>query len=195
MPTLYSFRRCPYAIRARLALDIAGTEVHLIEVDLKDKPPAMLALSPKGTVPVLQLADGTVLDESLDIMLWALELDPGALPEQVALIAESDGDFKHHLDRTKYADHHPGADPEQHRSACMDFLATLEARLANHSHLFGDAPGLADWALLPFVRQFSFIDRPRFDAEAPPHLLAWLNEGLASPRFVRVMAKHQEGAP
>jgi glutathione S-transferase len=194
--TLYSFRRCPYAIRARLALSVSGQALDLVEVSLKEKPERMLALSPKGTVPVIELDDGRVLDESLEIMLWALEcadpegwLGTGQKTAMLRLIAENDGDFKHHLDRCKYATRYPGADPENHWNAAGRFLGVLEERLGDTHALFGPRPLLADWAILPFVRQFAHIDRARFDRERGAGLVAWLNRGLGDPRFVEVMRK------
>ena len=198
MATLFSFRRCPYAMRARMALAVSGAELELVEVSLKNKPQRMLDLSPKGTVPVVELDDGTVIDESLDIMLWTLNNhdpegwlgnDPAMLEEMMALIAENDGDFKHHLDRTKYAVRYDGADPEVHRTKAQGFLQQLTERLQHQPYLFGKKPQLADWAILPFVRQFANIDRERFDESTHPRLGEWLNEGLASERFQEIMKK------
>jgi glutathione S-transferase len=199
--TLYSFRRCPYAIRARLALAVGERNLDLVEVDLKAKPERMLQLSPKGTVPVVELDDGTVLEESLDVMRWSLSdrdpngwlgESPSELNEMLALIEENDGDFKHHLDRTKYAVRFEGADSEVHRKLARVFLDTLAERLVESAYLFGGRPKLADWAILPFVRQFANIDRERFDAEVTGALSAWLDRGLASPLFQLVM---QKGGP
>ncbi len=201
MATLYSFRRCPYAIRARLALAVGGRSLNLVEVDLKAKPATMLQLSPKGTVPVVELDDGTVLEESLDVMRWTLsERDPegwlgdspGELGAMLELIEENDGDFKHHLDRTKYAVRYEVADAEVHRTLARVFLDKLGDRLSESPYLFGSRPKLADWAVLPFDRQFANIDRGRFDAESKPVLSDWLDRGLASPLFALVM---QKGGP
>lgn len=198
MATLFSFRRCPYAIRARMALAVSGTELDLIEVSLKNKPERMLQISPKGTVPVVELDDGTVIDESLDIMLWALNrqdpkgwlgLNEATLTEMLALIQENDGDFKHHLDRTKYAIRFEGADPEVHRQSANGFLDTLADRLSQHPYLMGQTPVLADWAILPFIRQFANIDRERFNETTHPKLGEWLDEGLSSDLFQAVMKK------
>ena len=203
MSTLFSFRRCPYAIRARLALAVSGAELDLIEVSLKDKPQRMLDLSPKGTVPVVELDDGTVIDESLDLMLWTLEKndpegwlgpDLESRESMLALIEDNDGDFKHHLDRTKYAVRYEGADPEVHRRAADAFLDKLEARLTENQCLFGPRPMLADWALLPFIRQFANIDRERFDQDRSEALVQWLNYGLQSPLFETVMKKGSQWA-
>ena len=198
MATLYSFRRCPYAIRARLALSVTDRVLELVEVDLKNKPERMLELSPKGTVPVLELDDGTVIDESLDIMLWTLTAnDPegwlGASDAEqsrmLAWVTENDGPFKHHLDRTKYAVRYPGADAAEHRVQAMAFIERIDAALAEQTFLFGDRPRLADWALIPFVRQFANIDRARFEREAGPRVAAWLDHGLSHPLFAGVMKK------
>ena len=198
MGTLFSFRRCPYAMRARMALEVSGVELELVEVALRNKPARMLKISPKGTVPVVELDDGTVIDESLDIMLWALKnhdpegwLGPNeaALQEMLALIEHNDGDFKHHLDRTKYAIRYEGADPEIHRKAAQHFLDILAERLQKNAFLIGEAPLLADWAILPFVRQFANIDRDRFDASNHANLREWLDWGLATKRFQTIMKK------
>lgn len=200
-PVFYSFRRCPYAMRARLAIASAGIEVRLREVVLRDKPAHMLDISPKGTVPVLQLADGDVIDESLDVMLWALgQSDPEGwlVPLEadretvMALIAANDGDFKHHLDRYKYANRYEGTDPHEHRKGASSFLATLEVRLSASDYLFGQAPTFADFAILPFVRQFAHVD-PVWFARAPyPRLRDWLEAFKASERFKAMMKKYPQ---
>lgn len=190
-PILYSFRRCPYAMRARLALAVSQTRCELREIKLGAKAEAMLAASPKGTVPVLHLPDGTVIDESLDIMRWALgRHDPeGWLGrDEPALIARNDGAFKHDLDRYKYPDRH-GDDPLLHRDAGSAFLQELEARLLAGPQLCGTARGLADAAIVPFVRQFAAVDRPWFDAQPLPRLRAWLAWHLASDLFGTVMLR------
>jgi glutathione S-transferase len=198
-PVLYSFRRCPYAIRARLAIASAGLEIELREVLLRDKPRAFLAASPSATVPCLDSADG-VIDESLDIMVWALaQNDPEAwlaMPDTgFDWIARADGPFKTALDRTKYAARYPASDPLQHRSIASDFLAELNQSLGRW--IF-ERPTLADFAILPFVRQFALIDKAWFDAQPWPRLQAWLESFLASDRFAMVMRKYpqwREGDP
>ena len=165
-PILYSFRRCPYAIRARLALAVSGTRGELREVKLSAKPQAMLDASPKGTVPVLVLPGGTMLDESLDIMRWALaNRDPeGWLTrDDAALIAMNDGPFKHDLDRFKYPERY-GADPRAHSESGLAFLRELDGRLAAAGQLCGPVRGLTDAAIMPFVRQFAAVDREWFSA-------------------------------
>jgi glutathione S-transferase len=182
-------------MRARLALHVSGQAVEHREILLRDKPQAMLDASPKGTVPVLVLPDDTVLDESLDIMRWALARnDPedwlADSAQSQALIATCDGPFKHHLDRYKYASRYENADAEQHRSKACDFLDELDQRLAGQANLHGDSMRLADAAIFPFVRQFAMTDRDWFDAQAFVRVRAWLDRHLASPRFATIMAKH-----
>ncbi len=193
-PVLYSFRRCPYAMRARMAIAVSGVRVRLREVVLKDKPEEMTAASPKATVPVV-IDGGLVLDESLDVMRWALDRrDPeGWLDAANAarpLVEGNDGPFKHHLDRYKYAARYDGADPAEHRAAGMDFLRALEARLAGDGFLGGARRGFADIAIFPFVRQFRIADEAWFDAAPLPRLRRWLDALVASDLFVSVMKKY-----
>ncbi len=191
LPVLYSFRRCPYAIRARMALWAAGITVTLREVKLAAKPPALLAASPKATVPVLVLADGTVIDQSLDIMRWALgQNDPeGWLAgDEPALIAVNDGPFKHHLDRAKY----PGRYDEDgidHRAAGLALLGNLEARLERAACLCGPTRSLTDIAIFPFIRQFAAIEPEWFAAQPLPRLQFWLEALAGSELFAAVMPK------
>lgn len=192
-PILYSFRRCPYAIRARLAISVAGADVELREVVLRDKPDAFLDASPSATVPCLVTEDG-VLDESYDIMRWALGAhDPEAwldMPDEgTAWIAHADGPFKDALDRTKYANRYPGEDEGENRAKASAFLTDLDAQIDDW--IF-DRPTMADYAILPFVRQFAFIDKPWFDAQPWPSLQAWLERFLASDRFQAVMHKYPQ---
>ena len=201
MATLFSFRRCPYAIRARMALAISGAELSLVEVSLRAKPARMLEISPKGTVPVVELDDGTVIDKvstsccghSTTTKGW-LGPDETTLTEMMGLIAHNDGDFKHHLDRTKYAIRYEGADPELHRKEANAFLLILAERLQKQPYLMGSQPLLADWAILPFILQFANIDRGRFDATTHPRLGQWLDEGLSSELFQTVMQKKSRWA-
>ncbi|WP_255988666.1 glutathione S-transferase [Chitinolyticbacter albus] len=197
LPLLYTFRRCPYAIRARLAIAASGIELEQREVSLRNKPAAMLAISPKGTVPVLQLANGQVLEQSLDIMRWALALadplqwlpDAALAADTEALITRNDGAFKHWLDRYKYPERHPELAQSSYRQEAEVILANLDARLARHGHLVTGRTTLADAALFPFVRQFAAVDTAWFDTAPYPALRHWLNAWLASPLFATVMAK------
>jgi glutathione S-transferase len=191
---LYSFRRCPYAMRARMALRYSGVAVQIIEVSLKAKPAEMLALSPKGTVPVLSV-DGRVIDESLAIMGWALaQNDPeGWLLEDDgathALIEENDQGFKYQLDRYKYAERYPEQPMEHYRAEGEVFLSKLEGLLAQREYLLAGHLSLADVALAPFVRQFAHVDREWFGRAPYPRLQAWLQRFLESPLFIAIMAK------
>lgn len=190
-PVLYSFRRCPYAMRARLGLLASGTRCELREIKLSAKPEAMLAASPKGTVPVLVLPDGTVIDESIDIMRWALgERDPeGWLArDDAALITANDTSFKYDLDRYKYPDRH-GADALAHRDKGLAFLSELDARLAGAGQLCGAARGITDAAIMPFVRQFASVDRAWFEGQALANLKTWLAGHLSSPLFDAAMIR------
>jgi glutathione S-transferase len=176
-------------MRARLALAASGISYEHREVRLSDKPAALLAASPKGTVPVLQTADGTVIEESLEIMRWALDLrDPeGWLArDDPTLIAINDGMFKYHLDRYKYPDRH-ASDPASHRENGVRFLRDLDARLAVAGQLCGAVRGLADAAIMPFVRQFAAVDRGWFEVQSLPCLKTWLAQHLASDLFDRIM--------
>jgi len=190
-PILYSFRRCPYAIRARLALAVSGTRVELREVRLKAKPAEMLAVSSKGTVPVLVLPDGEVIDESLEIMRWALASnDPENWLERddADLIAATDGPFKDHLDRYKYPQRY-AVDPLPWRALGLDFLREIDALAAAGDRLGGGARGLNDAAIVPFVRQFAAVDPTWFDAQALPHLRTWLDDYLGSDLFAAIIQR------
>lgn len=205
LPVLYSFRRCPYAMRARLALAVSAEPHEHREVVLRAKPAEMLAASPKGTVPVLVLSGGEVIDESLDIMRWALErsdpaqwLSPPQASQQDmdALIAANDGDFKRHLDRYKYPNRYAdesGSDAAgfalTHRTEAAQWLAQLDARLGD-GWLFGTQASLADMALLPFVRQFAHTDADWFAAQPWSRLQDWLAAFEASDLYAGVMGKH-----
>ncbi|MFN3359433.1 MAG: glutathione S-transferase [Pseudomonas sp.] len=191
---LYSFRRCPYAMRARMALRYAGVAVRIVEVSLKAKPADMLALSPKGTVPVLSVG-GEVIDESLAIMQWALAqndpdgwlLQDGAATLQ--LIAENDEGFKHHLNRYKYAERYPEQPMTVYRAEGEVFLQKLEGLLTQRDFLLADHLSLADVALAPFVRQFAHVDREWFAGTPYRRLQGWLERFLETPLFISVMVK------
>lgn len=207
LPVLYSFRRCPFAMRARLAVAVSGQRCELREVVLRSKPPELLAASPKATVPVLIDTDGRVLDQSLEIMRWALaKHDPQqwltperrSLDDMLALIARFDSNeagFKFHLDRYKYATRYTddvgkAVDVETHRAAAAAFLVDLEARLADTPFLFGARPGLADMAIAPFVRQFSIAGTTWFEAQPWPRLRVWLAGLVNSNLWNGVMQKY-----
>ena len=190
-PVLYSFRRCPFAMRARMALAVGDTLYELREVDLARKPAAMLAGSPKGTVPVLVLDDGAVIDESLSIMRWALDRsDPEGWLKRDSpdLISRNDGPFKTDLDRYKYPDRY-GSDALVHRANGMEFLTELDARLAAAGQLCGAKRGIADAAILPFVRQFAAVDPVWFESSPIPHIKEWLAGYLDSPLFREIMVR------
>lgn len=198
-PILYSFRRCPYAMRARMALSVSGQVCALREVLLRDKPDEMIEVSSKGTVPVLVFSDGRVIDESLDVMAWALrQADPHqwlAPSEQSgdevdALIAENDGPFKHHLDRYKYPTRYESVDPVEHREQGRAFLETLDQRLSKSDYLFRDRLTFADVAIFPFIRQFANTDRDWFDGLPLHRVQSWLTQSIESPLFLSIMKKY-----
>jgi glutathione S-transferase len=198
-PILYSFRRCPYAMRARLALIVSGQACELREVVLRDKPQEMLDVSPKGTVPVLIDIDGRVLDESLDIMLWALAqndpekwliLEQGLVAKMLEFIAEFDDRFKYHLDRYKYPNRYEDTDAIVHRKEGCLYLERLNAKLSATTYLFGNSVALADGAIAPFVRQFALVDRDWFEAQSWPYLQAWLAAFVDSEIYTRAMQKY-----
>ena len=194
LPVLYSFRRCPYAMRARMAIAISETPVRLREILLRDKPDEMIAASSKGTVPVLIEGD-RIIDESLDVMDWALaRKDPeGWLTHREAatpLLKENDGPFKHHLDRYKYSTRYEGADRNAHRAEGLMFLEKLEQRLSERRYIFGDMRSFADIAVFPFVRQFRIADEKWFDAAPIPNVQRWLTALMGSDLFSSVMKKY-----
>lgn len=187
-------------MRARLAILVSGMACELREIVLRDKAPEFLEASPKATVPVL-IDNGQVIEESLDIVLWALERnDPenwlapeiGTLAEMQLLIAEGDGPFKDHLDRYKYASRHEDVDSDDEREAAGEFLLKLDALLSERTYLFGTRISLVDMTLAPFIRQFANVDREWFDAQPWPNLLRWLEEFLESERFQSIMKKYPQ---
>ena len=198
MPRLYSFRRCPYAMRGRLGLLFAGLQVELREITLKNKPDQMLAISPKGTVPVLQLCDGAVMEESREIMMWALEqqdpqklLSAKVLHDANTLIDKNDNEFKYWLDRYKYADRHLEMTQTEYRQRGEIFLQNLEGLLSKNTYLLGDNMTIADIGIMPFVRQFAHVDRDVFYNLPYPNLQQWLQYWLEHPIFLQVMTKFQ----
>ena len=204
-PILYSFRRCPYAMRARLALYFSGIIVELREVILRDKPPSMLEYSPKGTVPVLVLSDGRVIDQSIDIVYWALtQQDPHKLlpnsgsslaAEADQLINENDAEFKAWLDHYKYSDRYPEFTAIHYRKQGERFLFKLDRQLENGKFLFGDKISIADIAIAPFIRQFANVDRGWFDQSPYPKLRIWL-DGITEPAaFNAIFMKYGQWTP
>lgn len=192
-PILYSFRRCPFAIRARLALAYSEIALEHREVKLNDLPEAMLLISPKATVPVLELDDGTVLEESLDIIDWSLSInDPHGWLDRCnpTLIRENDERFKPLLDKYKYADRHPELSQSKHLSNCLPFIAKLEDLLAEATYLSGDRPGKTDIAIMPFVRQFAGVEPGWFANSEFSSTRHWLNSLIESELFNNIMQKY-----
>ncbi len=199
LPILYSLQHCPYAMRARLGLLMAQQQVMLRAITMKNKPEEMLAKSPKGTVPVLILPDDTVIDESLDIMIWALQHnDPNDLlhkdhPEDLTatleLIQFNDKQFKPQLEIYKKAKRFRLENVIQERQKCEVFIADLEQRLTTNGFFIGQKPGLIDYALLPFVRQFSRVNRAWFVQAPYPKLREWLEQHMQSQLYGKAMAK------
>jgi glutathione S-transferase len=198
LPVLYSFRRCPYAMRARLALQYSGVKVELREILLKDKPDEMLRLTKKATVPILELVDGRVIDESWDIMIWAIRhndpelwlgADQSNLFKSEVLIEMNDYSFKTDLDHYKYADRYPQYPAEYYRSQGEEFLQGLEQTLSQSKYLLGESLSVADIGIFPFIRQFAFVDKAWFDQAPYPRLQSWLQELLESSLFESIMRK------
>ena len=197
LPILYSFRRCPYAMRARMAIHISDQRCELREVLLRDKPPSMLQYSAKGTVPVLILQDGKVIDESLDVIDWALNLnDPDDWQRSKdkektkELIKINDGEFKYHLDRYKYSKRYDNEDPEFHRKKCLKFIESINNELNNSEYIFDDNISYADIVLLPFIRQFRIADIEWFDSLPYDNLKKWLSSFLNSSLLNSIMKKY-----
>ncbi|MEL4428986.1 glutathione S-transferase [Shewanella mangrovisoli] len=210
LPILYSFRRCPYAMRARLGLLLGQCQVEVREITLKAKPTEMLAISPKGTVPVLQLPTGEVIAESLEIMRWALTnthsqaaqplLGETASAQNLIteLIAQNDVEFKPWLDKYKYADRYPEYAQADYFAKASTFLERLEAQLEQHPYLIGATLSLADFAIVPFIRQFTAVDSKRDLTVAFPLLMSWLTALTGSEIFLQAMEKYviwQAGNP
>lgn len=204
-PILYSFRRCPYAIRARLAIAVAGIQVELREVVLRNKPISLIDYSSKATVPVLITTDNSVIDESIDIMYWVLQqTDPqswlSALDKEQRLAADkliqnNDDEFKDCLDRYKYPDRYPEHSQQYYRQQAERTLAMLEQQLSVHGCLVSADLSIADMALLPFIRQFAFVDKAWFDASPYPLLKVWLDNFLNSSLFLSIMLKYPAWHP
>ena len=200
LPIIYSLRNCPYAMRARLAIFKAKQTVLLRDLVLSNKPAEMIAVSAKATVPVLVLANGKVIEESLEVMLWALQQtdpddllhgqDEGALPTMLALITEFDNDFKTNLEAYKCAKRYQEDNVGQCRMVCQQYIEQLEKRLTEHRFLMSDKESLADIALVPFIRQFARVERQWYLQSPYPKVRRWLNSYLQSPVFTKVMAKY-----
>ncbi|MSP86437.1 MAG: glutathione S-transferase [Methylotenera sp.] len=189
---LYSYRRCPYTMRARMALKLAKIDVEIREISLRNKPAHLLQVSPKATVPVLVLQDGKVMDESLDIMHWALQahaMGVNIRARDEALVLENDGAFKRALEGYKYPERYQSLTQQQHRAQGDIFLQKLENLLHENNYLFSTTPSLADIAIFPFVRQFAAVDNVWFEATPYLKLQAWLKRLVESELFARVMEK------
>ena len=199
LPVLYSFRRCPYAMRARMAINQSNKAVELREVVLRDKPSHMISLSPKATVPVLWLENGNVIDESLEVMAWAADYANWAsLPLKMVdsdLISKNDTAFKFHLDRYKYPNRYPNSNALEHREAAADILKETEVALKNN-WLGGRQPNFTDIAILPFIRQFRGVDAQWFDnLKDIPKIISWTNRFLDWEGFKNIMTKYPQWKP
>jgi glutathione S-transferase len=198
VPILYSFRRCPYAIRARWALLSSNIEVKLREVVLKDKPHEFLKISNSGTVPCLQLKD-KIIDESIDIMIWALRKnDPEGWLDMPAegyrLIDEVEKKFKPNLDKTKYATRYPQNDSKGSKDLAVEYLINLDKKIKGE-FFFGKQPKLADIAIFPFVRQFANIDINWFNEFGWQKLQNWLKAFVGSNMFDNSQKKFDKWRP
>lgn len=200
LPVLYSLRNCPFAMRARIAIYKSQRPVLLRDIVLSDKPPEMLSASPKGTVPVIVTPDGKVIEESLEVMLWALaQSDPDDLlfcadeaqfGIALNLIHIFDNEFKPCLENYKCAKRYSEPNLTQCRQACEKYIQQLEALLITHSYFIADRESLADIALLPFIRQFARVERQWYREAPYPHLKHWLNRYLQSKMFSKVMTQY-----
>jgi glutathione S-transferase len=200
LPLLYSLQHCPYAMRARLGILLAQQSVLIRAIVTKNKPAEMLAVSPKGTVPILIIDHATIIDESIEIMLWALTLndpqdllqaeDPRKLDAMLKLICTNDKEFKPNLEIYKLARRFHKESEVTDRKSCENFVSQLETKLENGAYLMGDRASLADYALLPFVRQFARVDRQWYLQSPYPRLRDWLNRHLQMPLYTKAMAKY-----
>lgn len=199
-PILYSLQHCPYAMRARMALLMAKQEVLLRNIVTKDKPSEMLEISPKGTVPVLLFPDGTIIDESLEIMIWALNKNdpsdllyhdlPDLYPQMLKLINHSDNDFRTNLSAYKKSKRYHMPEETELRTKCEEFIQELELSLESTDFLFGDKISLADLAILPFIRQFANTDKKWFRCAGYPRVSLWLANLMQSLLFTKAMRKY-----
>jgi glutathione S-transferase len=200
LPILYSLQHCPFAMRARMALLMAKQDVILRAVITKNKPAEMLEISPKGTVPILLLPDCTVIDESLNIMNWALQQsDPSDLLyknqpelycEMLNIISNCDTDFRINLSAYKHSKRYHLEDESERRSECEIFITQLESRLQSSDFFFGDKLSMADLAILPNIRQFVNVDRKWFRLANYPCLTKWLASIMQSLLFNKTMRKY-----
>ncbi|MFL2964104.1 MAG: glutathione S-transferase N-terminal domain-containing protein [Methylophilaceae bacterium] len=192
---MYSYRRCPYAMRARLSLYLARIDFSIYEISLKNKPEHMLAVSPKGTVPVLILADNQIIDESLDIMMWAFShqgIMDKYLPQDkkqisLSLINSNDNSFKKNLDSYKYA--YDDNKRENAFKKCLDYVSELDLLLEKNEYLLDDCPLMVDYAIFPFIRQFINVDVLKFEDEGFKKINQWFNRILSSNEFEHIMMK------
>jgi glutathione S-transferase len=202
LPILYSLRCCPYAMRARLAILLADQKVLLRDIVIKNIPAEMLAASPKATVPLLILDDGLVIDESLQIMLWALTInDPNnllctkqenALATMLHIINRNDDEFVYSLEKYKLTARHHDISEICHRQQCELFIETLEHALSKHEYIMSNMPCLVDYAILPFIRQFARVDRKWYLQAPYPNLRRWLEKHFQNPLFSKTMKKYPQ---
>lgn len=202
LPILYSLRQCPYAMRARMGLLLAKQPVILRDIVMKNIPDEMLVASPKGTVPVLVLNDSSVIDESIDIMLWALNKnDPmnllyhhqaNSYSNIIELIKCNDNEFVQVLNKYKAAARYHDVDEATCRQQCENYIVYYEQCLTEHDYLIGDTSSLADYAVLPFIRQFSRVDRKWFTQAPYPKLQRWLERHYKNPIFAKAMTKYPQ---
>jgi len=201
-PVLYSLRQCPYAMRARIGLLLAQQTVILRDIEMTNIPEEMITISPKGEVPVLVLSDSSVIDESLDIMIWALKKSdpnnllyphlPNVYKEMLSLINRSDNEFVEALKKYKAASRYHDDSETNYRQQCELFIGFLEKSLTKHEYIFGDTPSLADYAILPFIRQFSRVDRNWYHQSPYPKLRRWLKKHYQNPLFSKAMRKYPQ---
>lgn len=200
LPILYSLRRCPYAMRGRMGIALSQQKVLLREIVTKDKPSELLASSPKGTVPVLVLSQGTIIEQSIEVMIWALEQndpqdlmrssEPELNQEILELIARNDNEFIGHLEKYRASVRYRNVDTEHRRKACEGFISELESKLAQHEYLFGDTPSLADFAVMPFVSQFVRVEKKWFVQSEYQNVGRWLRAHLDSKFYTQVMKQY-----
>ena len=200
LPILYSLRRCPYAMRGRMGIALSKQQVLLREIITKDKPSELLASSAKGTVPVLVLPDGQIIEQSLDVMNWALQQnDPQdllrssnpTLNQQIhQLIKVNDDEFIGHLEKYRASVRYRNIDKEQRRQDCEGFISKLEALLTDQAYFFGETPSLADFAVMPFVSQFVRVEKKWFVQSEYQNVGRWLRTHLDSKLYTQVMKQY-----